>query len=148
MGTTASTIETGIKAQIVTELGASYVELPFTHDVSKNKFRGGTTGYAVIPGRIDETDGVNGYVTVDQEFGIILTESYVSAQTNDLSQRVAARTLIGRLEDVYERLIRQKAGAAAQVMRVSGLSAAPVEFIDANVAVLRATISIKYRTAL
>lgn len=147
MGTTA-TIESGIKAAIIAELGAGFTELAHSLDPTKNKFLGGTQAYGVVPGVIVQRAGVNGFVTVDQRFQIVLTESFAPPKTGDASMLAAARTLHGRLETVYTRLVRTKAGVPASVINVFDLDAEVPEYFDSNVAVLRATITIKFRTAL
>ena len=142
-----SDIVTGIKAIVASELGGGFSELPFVLDVAKNRFAGGTKGYGVWTGQVVQASGVNGYVTVDQSFELVLTDTYGSTQTGDAAQRTAGIALHGRLEDIYVRISAEKAGVPSQVMNVTRLIATPVQFIDSNVAVLRATFDIKYRTA-
>ncbi len=148
MSSVVADILTGIKAAVVTELGAGYRELPFSLDVAKNKFAGGTNGYACWAERIDQADGVNGYVTVDQEFALTLTETFGPAQVGDGNQRTIGEALFNRMEAVYARVARTKAGVPSRVMIVNRLVVTPILFLDSNVAVLRATFAIKYRTAV
>ncbi len=147
MGTT-SDILTAAKALTVTVLGAEYKELPFSFDIAKNKFAGGSKGYAVLPGQIDQAEGVTRYLTADQDFEVTLTETFASSQVGDSSQRDTAATLFTRMEGLYTRMVSDKAGLPATVLLVSRLRVLAPQFLDSNVAVLRATFSIKYRTAL
>lgn len=147
MSTVVADILTGIKAIVVDELGSAYKELPFSVDVQKNRFAGGTKAYAAWAGVINEAASVNGYVTFDQSFQLKLTETFGAGQIGDAQQRAAALDLFNRMEAIYVRIASEKAGVPSRVMIVQRMSAQPVEFIDSNVAVLTATFDIKYRTA-
>jgi hypothetical protein len=48
---------------------------------------------------------------------------------------------------VYVRIVAEKAGVPSRVMSAERLAIQPPEFLDSNVAVLRASFDIKYRTA-
>lgn len=145
---TATDVAAGISALVVSTLGATYTELAYGVDVARNRFNGGTLGYAVLAGELDQTDGVTRYVTVDQQFEVVLTETYGQSQVGDQAQRTAAHTLYGRIETLYKQIVANKAGVPALVMHVGTLSVSKPEFLDSNVAVVRATMIIKYRTAL
>lgn len=145
---TVAAILAGIKAAAVAELGATYRELPFTLDVAKNRFAAGTRGYAAWADRIDQAEGVTQSVTVDQEFVLTLTETFGPAQLGDANQRTAGESLYARLHAVFNRIVRTKAGVPGTVLIVQRLTVLPLEFLDSNVAVCRASFSIKYRNAL
>jgi hypothetical protein len=148
MSSVVADILVGIKAIIVSELGAEYKELPFTLDVAKNRFAGGTKGYAAWMGLgPTQTAGNNGFITVDHTFEVTLTDTYGSSQTGDAAQRVQALALFNRMEAVYVRIVAEKAGVPSRVMSAERLAIQPPEFLDSNVAVLRASFDIKYRTA-
>lgn len=146
MTSTVGDMLTGIKGIIANQLGATFKELPFSLDVTKNRLLGGTRGYAAWAGLMNESPGVTGFVTVDQTFEMTLTDSYGSSQTGDAAQRAVGIQLYDRLEAIYVRLVSEKAGSPARVMNVSRLIVEPIQFIDSNVASLRATFDIKYRT--
>lgn len=144
---TVSDIKTGIASLVVSGLGADYTELQYGIDVAKNRFQGCTKGYAINPGKVDQTEGVTRHITVGQEFEIVLTETFGQSQTGDQLQRSTASTLYDRLETLYRAIVREKA-ATTGVIQVGTLAVDTPEFLDSNVAVLRATVVIKYRTAL
>ncbi len=143
---TAETIKTGIVALITSNL-PDHTALAFGIDIQKNKLLGGTKGYAVTPAEVSQLDGVTGYVTVGQLFELVLTDSFAPAKLSDADQQTAAATLFGRMETLYKEIKKNKAGVPA-VINVSGLAIARPEFLDSNVAVLRASMTIQYRTAL
>lgn len=145
MSTVVSDILTGIKAIIVDELGADYRELPFSLDVAKNRFQGGTKAYAVWALDMFQSDSVTHAVTVDHTFNVVLTESFGSSQVGDSAQRVAGLALFNRFQEVYLRIVAEKAQVPSQVMIVQRLVTQPIQFIDSNVAVFRAAFDIKYR---
>lgn len=145
---TATDVTAGIAGLVTSTLGADYTELAYASDVAKNRFLGTTKGYAVLAGDLDEVDGVTRYVTVDQKFETVLTETYGQSQVGDQAQRTAATTLYGRMETLYRAIVANKAGVPGSVIRVGSLNVSQPEFLDSNVAVIRATMIIKYRTAL
>lgn len=143
---TAQTIKAGIASLIASNLG-DHTELIYGLDIQKNKLLGGTKAYAITPAEVDQLSGVTGYVTVNQLFEVVLTDSFAPAKLSDADQQSAAVTLFGRMETLYKEIKKNKAGVPT-VMNVSSLSIARPEFLDSNVAVLRATMTIQYRTAL
>ncbi len=146
MATTTSDILTAAKALVVTTISAT--ELPFAVDISKNRFAGCANGFSLMPGQIEQAESVTRYITADQDFDLALTETFATTQVGDGAQRAAATTLFTRMEAVYTQMMANKAGAPTTVLLVSRLRVRAPEFLDSNVAVLRATFSIKYRTAL
>jgi hypothetical protein len=148
MGITADSLRTGITTCIQTALGEDYVQLAYTIDVRKNKFKAGTKAYAILPGALKQVGGVTSFATFDQEYEVWLGETYFPARQDEGDARSAADTLFGRLEDVFRQLVVDKAGVSAIVMSVFELAAEPVEYFDSNLALLRARFTIKYRIAL
>ncbi len=145
---TADTLRTGLTTLIGTALGAEYVELPYTIDAQKNKFRAGIKSFALLPGRRKQVDGVTSFATFDQSYGVWLTEAYPPGRQDDAQARSIADTLLDRMEDLYRSAVADKAGSPGIVMSVSEFESDPVEYIDGNMAVLKAQFTIKYRIAL
>lgn len=149
MSTIVSTLVTAIETQIAAELGASYSELGYVLDVSKNSYRQNDNRYGVLPLESVQVSGVTRFATYEQNFQIVLTKGYGQSKISDSDQRDKAIELYQLAHQVNKRLVTTKAGSPSNVMNVSNLRIDQPEYLtEEKVAVLRATVTLTYRLAL
>ena len=142
-------ITTAIKGQIITELGVSYKELAYVEDVAKNSFRTSNNRYGVRALVAGQLPGVTKFVTLNQEFEIILTKGYIQSSIDDTSQVTGSLDLRAELLSIYKRLINTKAGLPGTVLNITDLILSSPEYLeDDKVVIQRATMNIQYRYSL
>lgn len=138
-------IHTAIKSKVTTALGASYKELQFVFDVSKNSERGMASAYGVRPLAASNASGVTQHYTLDQQFEVILTG--LAARTNSDSDKFTLIfSLYDKVDEIFNTCFLTKLGLPSIVMIVDSPNISEVEFFDENqFIVLRFTMNIKYR---
>lgn len=129
-------------------LGTDYSELKQKHEVELNTFKGSNKKYGVISGDISGTSGATCFVTVDQEFTINITNSYVSVTTSDSSKDNAIIELQDISLELYNEIIKTKANNPSIVMIIDSLSSTIEELEEDKVIVNKLRFTIKYRKAL
>lgn len=149
MSTNAVTIITSTKVRIASVLGATYSELAYTNDVSKNSFKGNFKRYGLISRDMVEISSVTRYVTMEHTFELILTDSYINQSMTDAQELAKGPILQDLAFDIYRDLMNMKAGSPSIVISVSDLSSiAPETLSEDGVVVVRAQFKIKYRNTI
>ena len=141
-----TTILTGIKTIVASELGSTYSELPFAYDVSANSGVRDRKGYAVILLDASESSSTTRMATIDQQFQVILHEFFLSSQSGDSNKNSVIVSLYEKMLNIYASLISNKAGASSVVMIVDGVSIDTPEVMDdKDFITLRMTFNVKHR---
>ncbi len=140
-----STIVSAIKSRVQSVLTSNYQELAYANDVAKNTWKGNDKRFAVLPKHASEANSVTGYLTIDQEFQVIITDGFINLSGNDSIQqsKVIAIQEIGLA--IYKDLVKTKAGAS--VIAVSDLNINETQFSD-NTIIQSLNFKIKYRTQI
>lgn len=142
-------IVAGLKTNMATILGAGFSELSNVTNVEANSFKGANQRYNVLSKDISETPGVTCAITVNQQFDLIVTDSYRSAIKNDSDKRTKTIALQELVFSIYEEVIKTKANTPASVIIVDSLTVAEPEYLEEDhVVVITATVTIKYRKIL
>lgn len=148
MSSNATTLISTIKTRVAQVLGATYSEIAYALDLSKNSFKGNFKRYGVLAKGSSETSSVNRYVTIDQTFELILTDSFMNTAMSDSLEQAKGPSLHDLAFDIYRDLVNSKAGSPSFVLLVNNLSISEPETMDGNVVVVKATFNIKYRNAI
>jgi len=117
-----STIMSGINSVTQAALGAQWKPLEHIVQIEKNKWKGCTSRWGVLPGGADEASGVTQANTLSHTFRIVLTDEFITDVEGDSSVISKMITLMGKLEDVFKALTKNKCGAPAIVRNVSGFA--------------------------
>lgn len=149
MSTNAVTIIASTKVRIAAVLGASYSELAYSNDITKNSFKGNFKRYGLLSKEAVEISSVTRYVTLEQTFELILTDSYINQAMSDAQEIAKGPVLQDLAFDIYRDLINTKAGSASIVVSVNDSEyLAPETLVEDNVVVVRARFKIKFRNAI
>lgn len=149
MSTLITTILSAVKSNIATVLGGAYSELDYTHDVSKNKWKGSNSRYGVLALESIQTSGVTSYYTVDHKFQVILTNSYKTGDNNDSDLSSKLLTMQELFHDIYVSLYKAKCGAPSVVMNIRDITIDEYELLaDDKVIKITATFLITYRNSV
>lgn len=135
-----SIIETALSAQ-------KFIKLDYRYLIDKNDNRQGQTAFAVRSMTGFRSDGVLRSATIDQDFEIILTDTYEPNGDDDLSQHDTLLSLADNMVDIIvKELHLKKGGIPAQILLIDLVEIKEPEFLEeSNLAILRATFTIKYR---
>ena len=148
MSALVSNILTQTKSVISTELGATYQELPFIYDVSKNNLRRAEKAYGVRPLSALPTEGVTKVYTLDHDFEVILSDTFARGDS-DSQRETALNTMYDKADEIFKALIATKINLAATVLHVFGPTLSEPEFFDDNkMVILRMQYTVKYRSTL
>ena len=142
-------ITASLKSLVATHLGATYKELAHATVIEKNTFKGGSKRYGVLPTSLDEVDGVLCFATVDQQFNIILTDSYGGKSLSDSDKQTKTIALQELIFSLYKEIKNTKAGSPSIVIHTNDLTLLePTYLEDDHVIVITGTVTIKYRKQL
>lgn len=148
MSTNATTIIAAIKVQAASVLGTSYVELAYSNNLDKNSFNGNFKRYGVLPADATEISSITNYVTIDQNFELILIDSFINTAMSDSAESAKGSALQDLAYDVYRNLISTKCGVPNSVIQVHSFTAAKPETIEDKAVTVRASFSVKYRALI
>jgi len=143
-------INDSLTSEIATALGATYSELDFIWDVSKNRFNQNEKRYGVRPMAMESTNQINKKYSVDQGFEVIVTTDYYNRE-DDESQRAAVFEVYDQMDIIIKNIHKKKAGLPSLVFNTMPFSVDEIEFLEddgSTVAVLRAQFIINYRADL
>jgi len=138
-----SSILTSLESQISTTLGASWSELEYIYDLEANNTKSIDKRYGVGTLSGASVTGTTKAVTVDFDFFIVLTKSFVNRSSDEKQ-----RTLLSEIYDEFEvinRNIFQKKLNNANILLVSALSYDEPEIIDSNGIAVKVNFTIKFR---
>lgn len=144
----AATLISSIKTRIAAVLGSNYTELAYTNDLAKNSFTGNFKKYGLVVGSSEEISSVTRYVTLNQTFELILTDSFINTSMTDSNELAKGPVLQDLAFDIYRDLISTKAGSPSTVIMVSDFAVSSPETIQDKTVVIKATIKVKYRVQI
>ena len=135
-------------SEVSDELGTDWTQLQnFLENIEANTSRNIVKGFGVIPGQAIPTAGVVRFMTLDQQFSIVLTDK----NTREINDTERVDALLDRLYDrgeaVLVRILNQQLGLAGTVLSVSTPSMADPIYLDSYI-VLNLSVVVKYRRQL
>jgi hypothetical protein len=116
------TIMTGVKTVVQAALGTSWKPLEHIIAIEKNKWKGCTTRWGVIPSGAEEVSGVVHANTLTHTIRICITDEYITCVEGDDAIVTKMIVLMGKLEDIFKALTLNKCGAPTIVRNVSGFA--------------------------
>ena len=148
MSTNAVTIIASTKVRIASVLTSAYVELAYSNNIAKNSFSGNFKRYGLVAGNTTEVDSVTRYSTIDQEFELILIDSFINTAMSDSAETAKGPILQDLAFDIYRDLLATKAGSPSTVIHVLNFSTSKPETIEDKAVVVRASFTIRYRNQI
>lgn len=139
----ASGILASLSSQVSSTLGSGWQELKYVYDPENNDLKTQKQGFGVGIGGSDTVSGTNKSVTYDQEFFVILTDSFGNRR-NDESQRDAISTLLTAKESLDVQIFQKKLNNS-DVLLVQEIGMDEPEIIATGVVLLRFRYIIKFR---
>lgn len=143
MSSNSTNLISSIKTRTASVLGSSYSELPYATDIGNNKST--AKKYGVIPLASSEISTNLRTITLDQQFELILTDTFIN-KSGDANEQLVSSTMQDLAFDVYTDLVTTKAGSPSTVLMVSNLQIDKPEKFQDNAVVIKARFIIKYRT--
>ena len=142
-------IKDALLSEIAIELGASYKQLAYVEDVSKNSFNTSNDRYGVRGLGSIETASVTKYATFLQSFEVVLTKGYIQSTIDDTEQVSKSYELREKAYDIYVNAVKNKIALPSVVMNVSNFQVSEPEYLeDDKVVIIRCTMDILYRLTL
>ena len=131
-----------------TYLGSNYSELKYKYDISNNFTNGASSKYGVIAGDVTGTTGATCFVTVDQTYEIVLTNTYKTINSDDVSKDETRIELQDISLNLYTDIIDKKAGRPDIVMNIRDLTSVLEDLDEDKLVVCRLQFTIQYRKRL
>jgi len=145
MSSTLSSIFNGVKGVVSSTLPSDYVELSHVYDIKKNKFTGAEKRFGVIPRQVAEAPGVTKANTLEQEYSMLLTDSYISIVGGDSGIIDKIIELQGLFESVFTQLVVQKAGNP-NCLLVSDFSVGEALVVqEEKLIIIEGSVKVRYR---
>jgi len=145
--TVVTTIITNMKTQIAAATG--FTELSLVVDPENNAKRMTKSRYGIIPGAANETDSNIGHYTVDHDFTVQLTDDYIKLKADDSNKRTVTNSLMDKAHDVYQKIVKTKAGTPASVMNVKNLAVSePIYFENEDTVLVNVGFTLTYRISI
>lgn len=149
MSTTVNDIITGIKGRITTVFGSGYVNAPYGVDFLKNSQKNSGKIYSVLPGTISNVQTVTRSVTYDQEFNIMIGDTYINKSMSDDLQQTAAITLIELAKNLFKDVLDSKCGVPSICLNTTQLQVEePVHVPESKLVIIEMSFIVKYRELL
>ena len=140
-----NTLTSNITTQVGTFLGASYSELKHKYEVEKNFVKGSSKKYGVVPRDINEVAGSVCFIHVEQQFEVIITDTYKTITTGDSPKDNAVRALSDLGLDLYVDIVNNKASSANIVININDFNSTIEELDEDKLILNRITFTIQYR---
>jgi len=142
-----------VRSQLSTLLPSTFKELDYSISPAKNNFRGNSERFGVTPQGAVEVPGTTTFVTMDQEFTIVLTNGFTANRDNDTVQLDQGLDLYEQMDSIQRQLIKVKAGGAnillSTILQVSDFSISDPEYLEVEkVVILEATMLVRYRKSI
>jgi len=139
-----SNLIAAIKTQV--ETATSFSELGLVIGPENNAKLLSRDRYGVLPGEASQVEGSIRYYTIDQVFTVSLMTDYVKLKSDDTGKRTATNTLFDKGLDVYEQVLKTKAGLPNSVMNVKGLTISePLYFANEDTVLINVSFILTYR---
>lgn len=147
MSAIVSDILTNVSSQAATTLGATWQELQYVHDVTRNHERNLKMAYGVRPlSGVPAPESINRYYTMDHGFEIVLTDS-IARQDSDTPVRTSIGTLYNKADELFKALVNTKISLPTTVLFISSPTIPEPEVIPGKAVVVRVQFVVKYRGA-
>ncbi len=144
-----SELITGLENVVQGVLGSEYKKLDYVFEISKNSLQGNPQRFGVITKGGISDSGVTRALTMNQDFEIMLVDSYINRDQCDEKQRELVNKMHEKIFEIFDSIFLTKAGKPEYVMNLNRLNISEIDFLtDDNAAILRATINIIYRQRL
>lgn len=145
MSSVLSSIFSGVKGIVSSTLPSDYSELSHVYDIKKNKFTGAEKRFGVIPRQVAELPGVTKANTLEQEYSILLTDSYISIVGGDSGIIDKILELQGLFESIFTQLVVQKAGHP-NCLLVSGFTIGEALVVqEEKLIIIEGGVKVRYR---
>jgi len=138
-----SSILTSLEAQVSATLGSEYKELEYIYDLESNNSKNIEKRYGVGVDTGDSVSGTNRAITLDFNFFVVLTRSYVN-KSSDESERIIISDLHDKIESIDVNVFQKKLNNA-NVLLVSSISHDAPEKLDKGGVALRVNFVVKFR---
>jgi len=138
-----SSILNSLQLQIADTLGATWRELDYIYDLEANNSKNIDNRFGVGTLSGSSVSGVNKALTMDFNFFVVLTKSFVNRSSEENQ-----RTNLSEIYDLFELInaeIFQKKLNNANILLVSDLEYNDPEVIDSNGISVKVNFTIKYR---
>lgn len=116
-----SSILTDLSAEVSTLLGASWSELDYIYDLEKNNWKNSDKRYGVGVRAGSSVTGTTKAITVDQEFFVVLTETFVN-RSDDANERTVLSDIYDKFDTIKNNIFQSKINNSSTVLVVSELS--------------------------
>lgn len=131
-----------------TVLGPTYQRLAFIYDVTKLHERQARLAFGFRPLGAVPVPSVTKSITQDQEFELILTDTFGRGVTDE-QREAALDVMYDKQDDIMAQMMLTKINLASVVISVTQPSISEPEFVDDNkLIVLRTQYIVKYRRLL
>ena len=142
-----SDIITQAKARMASLLGATYSELSYVYELTKNNQRQLKLGYGMRPLSATAAEGVTNFYTMSHSFEVILTDVFAK-DTDDSEKITKFDTMYENADMIFKDLLGAKINLPLVVLTVNGQELLePEVFRDDNFLALRMQINVIYRSA-
>ena len=138
-----SSILTSLNSQVSTTLGPTWSELSYIYELESNKFISGKNKYGVGTGTGNSVAGTNRAITLDFNFFVILTKTFVN-RSSDSSERVALSSIMDEFETINQNIFQKKLNNA-NVLLVSNVDYDDPLVVDKSTISVRVNFVVKYR---
>lgn len=142
----AEDIKNALKSIVETEL-PDYREAKNVFEVERNPNVNLSKRYGVRSlGAVQSIDVPVQFLGYDHDFEILIVDLYKNLKKDDQKQQDIAMRQINAMEQIAAKIHSTKAGLPSKVMNIEFTDYSETEFFeDQNLAVLRATFTIKYK---
>lgn len=139
-------IQTQLKAQVASVLGASWQELTHVYELEKNADRVRKNGYGVRPLQAVSTSGVTTFYTMSQTMEVILTDT-IPSQADDSDKEAAFNTLFDRGDAILKNVLGGKLSSPSFILVINNPEVSQPEiFEQESFVALRIRLDVVYRS--
>lgn len=139
----------GFENTIQTVLGSDWKKLDYIFEIDKNSLSRNSKRFGVRAVSGISDSGVTRALTMNHDFEIILTDSYINKDGSDEKQRELVDELHKKIFEIFNSIFLTKAGKPQYIMNLNKLNLNEIEFItDDNITILRSQITVIYRQSL
>jgi hypothetical protein len=116
--------------------------------LNDNSFKGNSAIFAVRPGSASTTSGTNRTVTFDQNFEVILSDSFKNKGDNDAALDAAIKGIYEDMQTIYVEIFQRKLNLS-RVLLIDSMEMSEAEVDNENDIVnITLRFNVKYRTEI
>lgn len=139
-----ASILTDLTTEIGTLLGANWSELDYIYDLEKNNWKNSDKRYGVGVRGGSSVSGTNKAITVDQEFFVVLTETFRNKH-DDGNERTVLSDIYNQFDTIKNNIFQSKINNSSSVLVVSELSYEEPTNPDEGIVSVTMNFIVKYR---